>query len=98
MNLCPSEKWGATSCFLVLHWYCPNFVLPQLVSTKDRAAVIMVEEISIVSGLVQLTWAKHRVQCGKKNKVLKNPPGMGGCHRELTRPSYVCHLPLLAQQ
>lgn len=35
MNLCPSEKWGATSCSLVLHWHCPNFVLPQLVSTRQ---------------------------------------------------------------
>lgn len=60
--------------------------------------MIMLEGVSIVSGLVQLAWAKHGVQCEGKSKVLKNPPGMGQCHRELIKPSYVCPLPLLVQQ
>lgn len=43
---------------------------------------------------MQPDWAKNRVQCEEKNKVLKNPPEMGGCHREHIKPSYVCPLPL----
>lgn len=53
----------------------------------------MKEEISSVRALVQLTWTKHRVQCEEKNKVLKKPPGMGGCH---IKPSYVCLCPISA--
>lgn len=26
-GLCPSEKWGATSCSLFLLWHWPDFVL-----------------------------------------------------------------------
>lgn len=52
LGLCPSEKWGTASCSLVWHQHWPGFVLPQPVSTKDRATVIMLEEISIVSGLL----------------------------------------------
>lgn len=58
-GVCPSEKWGASSCSLVLHWHWPNFVLTQPVSTKDGATVIVRRDFHSVRALVQLAWAKH---------------------------------------
>lgn len=52
LGLCPSGKSDTASCSLVLHWHWPGFVLPQPVSTKDTATVIMLEEVSIASGLL----------------------------------------------
>lgn len=69
-DLCPCEKWGVNSCSLVLHWHWPVFVLPRPVCTKDRASVIMLEEISTVSellcnqvGLSRECSVKRRTRC-----------------------------------
>lgn len=65
-DLCPGEKWGITSWSLILHWHWPVFVLPQPVSTKDRATLIMLEGISIVSGLL-CSWLGLSTECSKRS-------------------------------